>query len=214
MRGLLFALVSLASISLAACGDSAPEYAKADSPKNNRVTLVRQEHVVRFAGNAAVLDQQEAARLSQFLAAKRSVGNAMISVGPATSGALTASRERAVRDLLAGRGYSAVDVVYVASSDALNQVTVSLASAVVVTPRCPDYSKPTESNYGNTTHSNYGCADAHNLGVMVADPADLVRGRDQGWGDGAGSVLAIQRYRAGKVTPLKDSDTGSEAGSK
>ncbi|MGD9895416.1 MAG: CpaD family pilus assembly lipoprotein, partial [Dehalococcoidia bacterium] len=72
-------------------------------------------------------------------------------------------------------------------------------------------SKPTEYNYSNTRHSNYGCADAHNLGIMVADPADLTRGQDEGSTDGTASVLGIQRYRTGKVTPLKDSDTGSGA---
>lgn len=214
MRRLLIAILCLAGATLAACGDSAPEYASADSPKNNRVVAVRHEHVVRFAGNASALDPQETARLSRFLAGNRSESGAVIAVGPATSGALNAGRERVVRDALITRGYRPVDVVYVTSADALNQVTVSISSSVVVTPRCPDYSKPTEYNYTNTPHSNHGCANTHNLGVMVADPADLIRGRDEGGQDGTGSVLAVQRYRIGKVTPLLDSETGTDSGSK
>ena len=214
MRSLLIAILCLAGAALAACGDSAPEYAAADSPKKNRVVAVSHEHVVRFAGNSSALDAQESARLSRFLASNRSESGAVIAVGPSTSGALNAGRERVIRDTLVARGYRPVDVVYVSSADALNRVTVSISSTVVVTPRCPDYSKPTEYNYSNTPHSNHGCANTHNLGVMVADPADLMRGRDEGWQDGAGSVLAVQRYRAGKVTPLLNGDTGSEAGSK
>jgi pilus assembly protein CpaD len=214
MRNLLIAIVCLASATLAACGDSAPEYATADSPKNNRVVAVRNEHVVRFAGNSSALDAQETARLARFLGSNRGESGAVIAVGPGTSGAVNAGRERAVRDALVTRGYRPVDVVYVASADALNQVTVSVASTVVVTPRCPDYSKPTEYNYSNTPHSNHGCANTHNLGVMVADPADLIRGRDEGGQDGSGSVLAIQRYRVGKVTPLLNGESGTETGSK
>jgi pilus assembly protein CpaD len=219
MRGPFLAFVCLLGTVLAAC-DQAPEYAAIDSPKENRIRLVRHEHVVRFPGNAAALDAHEAARLAQFLGSRASDGGATIAVGPGTSGALVSSRERAVRDALAARGYRAVDVFHVSSADALNQVIVSVASAVVVTPRCPDYSKPTEYNYTNTPHSNFGCASAHNLGVMVADPADLARGRDEGTLDGTQSVLGVQRYRTGKVTPLKDpgdsssSGNGSSSGSK
>jgi pilus assembly protein CpaD len=215
MRSLHLTFVVFAALALAACGDSAPEYATVDSPKQNRVTTVRHDHLVRFAGNNANLDPQEAARLSQFLSNNRSEGNATVTIGPATSPALSAGRERVVRELLSARGYRPVDVVYASTAESLNQVTVSVASNVVITPRCPDFSKPTEYNYSNTTHSNYGCASAHNLGIMVADPADLVRGRDQGVQDGPNAVLGIQRYRTGKVTPLmKNGDGSAEAGSK
>jgi pilus assembly protein CpaD len=208
MRGSFLAFVCLLGVALAAC-DQAPEYAVADSPKENRIRLVRHEHVVRFPGNAAALDAHEAARLSQFLGSRASDSGATIAVGPGTSAALASSRERVVREALAARGYRSVDVFHVSAADALNQVIVSVASAVVVTPRCPDYSKPTEYNYTNTPHSNYGCATAHNLGVMVADPADLARGRDEGTLDGTQSVLGIQRYRIGKVTPLKSNENNS-----
>jgi type IV pilus biogenesis protein CpaD/CtpE len=53
---------------------------------------------------------------------------------------------------------------------------------------------------------------------MVADPADLMRGRDNGAQDGTQSVLAIQRYRQGKViqpvsTDTSDVSSGSSSGS-
>lgn len=211
MKFIHLIFLCVAASLLASCGDSAPEYANADNPKTNRIALVRHEHVVRFAGNATTLEPEEAARLSRFLADDRSQSSATIAVGPGVSGAIASARATAVRQALASRGYRSVDVLYVASADALNQVRVTTTAAVAITPRCPDYSKPTEYNYSNTRHSNYGCADAHNLGVMVADPADLARGRDEGSEDGTAAVLGIQRYRAGKVTPLKDSDTGSGA---
>ena len=48
-----------------------------------------------------------------------------------------------------------------------------------------------------------GCnATATNLAHMVAEPRDLVRGRELGPADGIREAEAIVRYREGKVTEL------------
>ena len=44
-------------------------------------------------------------------------------------------------------------------------------------PGCPDWSKKVIDNTYNTNHSNFGCATQTNLGLMIVDPADLVRKR-------------------------------------
>lgn len=217
MRRSLRPLLLIVALGVAACGDSAPEFSAADGVKQNRVSVVRQEHVVRFAHGRSDLGPSEAAQLADFLGRQGGQGNggATISVGPGTGpGGIGSSRERAVREALARRGYRQIDVVYTGSdTGGANQVTVAVNRYVVTTPRCPDYSKPPEYNYSNTTHSNFGCANAHNLGVMVADPADLARGRADSGQDGTQSVLGVQRYRTGKVTPLIKDDTSSESGS-
>jgi pilus assembly protein CpaD len=56
------------------------------------------------------------------------------------------------------------------------RVVVSRSSASV--PNCPNWSKTTESNYNSANSPNYGCAINSNLAAMVADPEDLVRGRE------------------------------------
>jgi pilus assembly protein CpaD len=59
-------------------------------------------------------------------------------------------------------------------------------------PNCPNWTKHTESNYNSSNHPGYGCAINGNLAAMVADPEDLVRGReasprnDNGAGRGTG----------------------------
>jgi pilus assembly protein CpaD len=53
-------------------------------------------------------------------------------------------------------------------------VTRSTASV----PNCPNWSKSTEANYNSSNHPNYGCAVNSNLAAMVADPEDLVSGRE------------------------------------
>jgi len=216
LRFLVLAAVAGVAVSLAACGDSQPEWSTAQASKQNRVSIAKQEHIVRFGHGSSQLTPDEAARLAKFLGnqSDRSDSGAMIAVGPSTGpSAVTIGRERTLRDALARRGYRAVDIIHTGTdTGGINMATVAVSRHVVTTPRCPDFSKAPEYNYTNSAYSNFGCADAHNLGVMVADPADLARGRATGAGDGPQAVLGVQRYRTGKVTPLLDSDTQSSAG--
>jgi pilus assembly protein CpaD len=50
--------------------------------------------------------------------------------------------------------------------------------------------------------SNLGCANAVNLGLMVADPADLVTGAPTAPADATREAEAIVRYRTDKVRQL------------
>jgi len=78
-------------------------------------------------------------------------------------------------------------------------VIVSVGRFVVTSPVCPDWSKPEADDYTNTPPSNFGCATASNLGLMVANPADLVHGTPIGPGDADFAARSIQRYRSGEV---------------
>jgi pilus assembly protein CpaD len=56
------------------------------------------------------------------------------------------------------------------------RVVVSRTRAEV--PNCPNWSVPAQPNYNNRTMSNYGCAVNSNLATMVANPEDLIHGRE------------------------------------
>ena len=56
------------------------------------------------------------------------------------------------------------------------RVVVSRTRADV--PGCPNWSVPSNPNYNNRTMSNHGCAVNSNLAAMVANPEDLVHGRE------------------------------------
>lgn len=74
------------------------------------------------------------------------------------------------------------------------RVVVSRATASV--PGCPDWSRPASPDFASSTTSNYGCATNGALAAMVADPQDLVHGRD-GYGpnDPTSSSKAIKTFR-------------------
>ena len=77
------------------------------------------------------------------------------------------------------------------------RIVVSRSTASV--PGCPDWSEPSHPNWKNNSMSNFGCSVNGNLAAMVADPQDLVWGREGGVVDAATANRAIQSYR--KVAP-------------
>lgn len=90
-----------------------------------------------------------------------------------------AATKQAVHDIAAKYGMlisqtAPVTAGTIAPGTARIVVTRSTASV----PDCPNWSKTTEANYNASTHPNYGCAVNSNLAAMVADPEDLVRGRE------------------------------------
>ena len=79
------------------------------------------------------------------------------------------------------------------------RVVVSRTRASV--PNCPNWSEQSQPNFANHSMSNYGCAVNANLAAMIADPQDLVWGREgSGVSDAATSTRAIQSYRNAKPT--------------
>lgn len=45
-------------------------------------------------------------------------------------------------------------------------------------PGCPNWSQPAQPNYNNRTMSNYGCSVNGAMAAMVANPEDLIHGRE------------------------------------
>jgi len=56
------------------------------------------------------------------------------------------------------------------------RVVVSRARAEV--PGCPNWSLPASPDYNNRTMSNFGCGVNSNIAAMVANPEDLLHGRE------------------------------------
>ncbi|APG62999.1 hypothetical protein LPB140_09585 [Sphingorhabdus lutea] len=84
------------------------------------------------------------------------------------------------------------------------RIVVSRSTAAV--PSCPDWSTSTDSNFNGGNHSNHGCAMNSNLAAMVADPEDLVRGREDNRNQARDKTKAVDAYRA------KAKTTGSAGG--
>src|SRR5205823_11905218 len=71
-----------------------------------------------------------------------------------------------------------------------NRAIVEVGRYTVTLPACPNWSESLAVEFTNAYSSNYGCANATNLGLMVASPADLVSGRTLAPADGQPAVAA------------------------
>lgn len=82
------------------------------------------------------------------------------------------------------------------------RVVVSRRRAEV--PGCPNWSTPAQPNWANRSMSNYGCSVNSNLAAMVADPVDLIHGREgSGVGDATTAAKAVNFYRSAPPTGAK-----------
>jgi pilus assembly protein CpaD len=82
------------------------------------------------------------------------------------------------------------------------RVVVSRTRAQV--PGCPNWDRPASPDYANQQTPNFGCAVNGNLTAMVADPQDLVYGREAGSVvDAATAAKAVHSYRSAAPTGEK-----------
>jgi pilus assembly protein CpaD len=132
------------------------------------------------------------------------MGNGTTSLGP--------RRERAIAELLNAQLIEAkllpsgIEARPLPSDTLLVLVRRSIASL----PACPDWTQMPGDNFENQPMSNWSCATAVNFGMMLADPADLVRGRDPGFADGEYLARSVEKYRAGKTKPIIRDSASSE----
>jgi pilus assembly protein CpaD len=82
------------------------------------------------------------------------------------------------------------------------RVIVSRTRAEV--PGCPNWSVPSQPNFNNRTMSNFGCGVNSNIAAMVANPEDLVHGREgTDVGNNQAATKAIMLYKSTPPTGQK-----------
>jgi pilus assembly protein CpaD len=196
---------------LGACGFD-DDWTPAQAKHVNQVKLAREMHSVSFAPGATQPQPKDVDRLVAM--AGQGDGQPMqVMYVPDAGRSIARERAAQLQRALQARGVAATPPTQLDPQMAPpGTVIVATTRLAVTPPSCADWSKRSETNHDNLPPSNYGCATARNLGVMVADPADLTRGRDYGGQDGTQATGAIQRYRAGKVTPLPPTDTKTTGG--
>jgi pilus assembly protein CpaD len=202
-----------AALALAACDTPVEQWQPAQAPKTNTVEFVRLNHAVRFAPGAAVPAAAEARRLMNFVDDAEIAGGDEIFLDAAPTDRLSQARQASIRRLLSQRGIRTVALPAIAGAgdERLvldDEVAIQVERYVVTPPACPNWSKPPGGDPTNSVGSNFGCASATNLGLMIANPRDLLVGRKPGPADAEPALRAIQNYRSGKPIVLPDDLTG------
>ena len=94
-------------------------------------------------------------------------------------------------------------------------VRVVVARRRAVVPGCPNWSVPSQPDWDNKTMSNYGCAVNSNLSAMVANPEDLLHGREgAATSDTLTATKAVDMYRAKPPTGQGELKSASPKDSK
>ncbi len=191
------------------------------SPNELRVDAVRHEHRVYFATDSASLPAAERQRLLAFLREVGPDGRAVIHLAghaderhtDAYNLALSARRAESVAEFLRQHGLDDAPIEQVAFGERFpavpehtpeawrmnRRVEIATERHAVVPPDCPNWGDPRDPNFANRPLPNLGCATATNLGLMVAQPRDLIRGRELAPADGIRVAEAVARYRQDKV---------------
>jgi pilus assembly protein CpaD len=192
-------VAALLATALASCSEST-YWSSAESSKQPQVDWVRFDHRVMFDPRGRDLSISERARLEEFLARIEPRYGDQVLVGTgsgAVEGEIGLERVAAVAEYLRGAGLKVAPLTETSVVRWDGAVRISVGRYVVTPPNCPDWSKSASYDPLNHTSSNFGCATATNLGLMVADPGDLIRGRPMGPSDGAHGARAVKAWREG-----------------
>jgi pilus assembly protein CpaD len=194
MKNYLRFVVPPLLLGLAAC---AAEYSKTEAPAQLRVDGAGSRFEVAFAGGSDRLTRSEAAKLDQMVLAGNIRPSDLVEIGVAGPPGLAQQRAAAISRELLRYGI----VTYTLALDAVpaNRAIVSIGRYAVTLPTCPNWSQSPAADFTNALSSYYGCADATNLGLMVASPADLISGRPFSGPDAQTASNAMQRYLTDRV---------------
>ena len=200
------AALTLMTLALTACSHQ-DEWSGSETEKRNAVEMVRLTHAVKLATDETRLAPAAAAGIVEFLKGVNfGYGDRLV-----LDAGADAAAGAAVTQYLTAAGYTVAPslIPLGAGSDA---VRIAVERYVVTLPSCPDWRQKAWPNYENAPSSNFGCANATALGLMVANPRDLIEGDDFAGPDGTQAATAIERYHADKVKWPAKSSTGKSGG--
>ena len=211
-------LVGLSCLAVAACSPKQGEFGDQLFPHgkweqippapDNMVEIITLRHAVAFANGQAGLGMTEQSDLTNFIRENRiaAADEIVVQAAGGDRDRLMVGRLTAVKAEFARHGLVAAEaLVSPASSTAAvpGEVAVLITRAVVIPPDC---SVP-QPEPGLRPEMPWGCHVNTALGMMVANPLDLVEGRDLGPGDGEQASAAMRRYRTDKVKKFEREDT-------
>lgn len=188
------------------------DWATVKRPPAPKPVAVDHRHEVAFASDASRLTAAEEDDLKAFLAVTAPAAGDRVYITRAAASDPLGEQRRATLSaylLLQGVTVSAAPAALTASADDPDRLSVVVRRVEVSLPACPDWTAMPNDGFSNRPASFFGCANAVNFGMMVAEPADLVRGRDPGPADATVAARAVDRYRRGKTKDLiRDAASG------
>lgn len=207
------ALVAGLAFGLGACVPQIAQYQGTEELKRNEVTMVRLKHTVSFEERTD-LDAAEQAAIEDFLAINRiGYGDVLsLDLGDTGDPDQMADKWFSVYEYLRARGlHLQPEAPITGAAPAEGTGILIVERYTVSTPVCEELGDGPDPNWANATAPWYGCTTTSLLGLMVADPADLINGNPDGPPDAEQAMKGIKEiYR--RAGPRQGGRQGSSLG--
>lgn len=205
------AIAASLALSLGACTPSLAQYQGISELKRNEVTMVRLKHTVNFDSGTA-LGAMEQAAIEDFLVVNRFGYGDVLSLDLGDTGDPNEMAEKwfAVYEFLKTHGlHLQPDAPITGAAPTSGSGILIVERYIVSTPVCEQFADGPDPNWANATSPGFGCTTTALLGLMIADPADLIDGNPDAPPDAEKAAKAIRElYRR----PLRRGRGGLQAG--
>ena len=181
-------------LGLAGC---AAEYSKTEAPTALRIDGAESRREVAFVAGSAALAPSEIRKINDWVLSGSIRPADRVTIAAGGPPALAQARAAAISQALLR--WNVVATAQPLPGVAANRAVVDIGRYAVTLPDCPNWSQSLQWEFTNAYTSNYGCADATNLGLMVASPGDLVRGREFAGIDAVPAIGAVDLYLIDKI---------------
>lgn len=188
----VMAIVPALSGCLATAQDNAPNPARGLEAVN-QPAVTRTDYALDLASPGGTLPSSEKGRLDAwFRSLQLGYGDSIYVDGPYAEGA-----RADIASIAGSYGMMLSSGIPVTNGGVQpDHVRVVVSRTRASVPGCPNWSVPSQPNFENATMSNFGCGVNSNLAAMVANPEDLIYGRESGGiGDNQTSGKAVGVYR-------------------
>lgn len=173
-----------------------------ENHKRNQVEMVRLPYMLTFSDGSNSLDDGQIQKLDHFLI------RLDVSYGDELSldfsfeengdiSPLNQTRMAYMSDLLKRRGLHLSPLLTPFGAEpAENKARLLISRYVVTPPQCGDWSQPI-TNYSNTPLKDFGCTTQAQLGLMIANPRDLIIGQSHDSPNTQRAIKPVNAYQSG-----------------
>ena len=188
------------------CASHMAQHNGVEQQTRNEVEMVKIPFNLQFGQGQTELSGREIARLNNFIStAHIGYGDELSMDFPLDRNGELSEIDKArfeyLNNLLKNSGlHLSNSITPYGMEPPANSGRLLVSKYVVTTPECGDWSQRPYPNHQNAPISNFGCANQANLGLMVANPKDLIIGATGAPTNSERSALAVERYQNKNVT--------------
>lgn len=182
-------------------GSNLANYSGVEPQNRNEVEMVRIPYSIKYNAGEASIGDAEIAKLNLFLRSSSiTYGDEFSMDFPLDRNGnlseLDGQRLEYTSNILKDSGlYMSATLTPWGMEPSANTGRLLISKYVVTIPDCGNWTQPSTPNFQNAPLGNIGCASQANLGLMIANPRDLIIGAEGGAPNTERTAGAVERYQ-------------------